>query len=95
MVAGVAAIIRSYYPALTAEQVKKVIMDSCVKNNDKLKKPGTKGELVSLSELSVTGGNVNVYEAIKLASKIKGRDRRNLLNSMKDQILQIQIVLKV
>ncbi len=82
MVAGVAAIIRSYYPALTAEQVKKVIMDSCVKNNDKVKKPGTKGELVSFSELSVTGGNVNVYEAIKLASKIKGKKKVKYMNGI-------------
>lgn len=75
MVAGVAAVIRSYYPQLTAEQVKKVIMDSCTKNNGKVKKPGTKGELVPFSDLSVTGGNVNVYEAIKLASKTKGKKK--------------------
>lgn len=75
MVAGVAAVIRSYYPKLTAKQVKEVIMKSAVKNNGKVKKPGTKGELVSFSDLSVTGGNVNLYDAIMLASKTKGKKK--------------------
>lgn len=75
MVAGVAALIRSYYPELTAPQVKKIIMDSAVKNNEKVKKPGTRGTLVPFSELSVSGGDVNVYEAIKLASKTKGKKK--------------------
>ena len=42
---------------------------------DVIIKPGTKGELVPFSDLSVTGGNVNVYEAIKLASKTKGKKK--------------------
>lgn len=75
MVAGVAAVIRSYYPELTAAQVKKIIMDSSVKSNQQVKKPGTRGTMVSFSELSVSGGDVNLYEAIKLASKTKGKKK--------------------
>lgn len=75
MVAGVAAVIRSYYPELTAAQVKKIIMDSSIKSNQQVKKPGTRGTMVSFSGLSVSGGDVNLYEAIKLASKTKGKKK--------------------
>ncbi|MDO4728349.1 MAG: S8 family peptidase [Bacteroidota bacterium] len=71
--AGVAAMIRSYYPSLTAKQVKKVLMDSSIKpsievtivdgKTDKsIKKP--------FAEFSVSGGIVNAYNAMILASKM-------------------------
>src|SRR5690606_26471886 len=68
VVAGVAALIRSYYPNLTAVQVKEIIMKSAVKvnHNIAMKKDG-KNLSVPFSELSVTGGVVNAYEALKLA----------------------------
>ncbi len=71
VVAGIAAFIMEYYPALSAQQVKSVIEKSTVKYNEKVKSPGT-GEDVNFSDLSATGGEVNAYEAIKLASTIKG-----------------------
>lgn len=70
VVAGLAAFIMSYYPALTATQVKNIIEKTVSKPTQKVENPGNK-ELVSLSELSVTGGIVNAYEAIKLASITK------------------------
>lgn len=75
--AGVAAVIRSYYPKLTAEQVKDVMMSSTVRARDaaKVKKPGGNGELVPFTDLCVTGGVVNVYEAIKKAGTVKGKKR--------------------
>lgn len=71
VVAGLAAFILEYFPNLTAEQVKMVIEKSAQKPAGKVKNPET-GEMVDMSELSKTGGLVNAYEAIKLASTIKG-----------------------
>ena len=75
-VAGVAALIRSYYPKLTASQVKHILMNSGVKIAFDVIKPGSqsrenpKGEMVSFSELSVSGRIVNAYNALKMADKI-------------------------
>lgn len=71
-VAGVAAVLRSYFPTLTAEQVKEVIMDSSSKFSGKVYQPGTE-EMVSLSDLSVTGGMVNAYAAVRTAMQVKGK----------------------
>ncbi len=70
--AGVAALIRSYFPELTAVQVKACIENSVVKHNYKVKKPGTE-ELVDFSQLCKTSGVVNAYEAVKLAATMKGK----------------------
>ncbi len=74
MVAGVAVMLRGYYPTLSAEQVKEILMKSSTKNNAKVKKPGS-SELVPFSSLSASGGAVNVAEAIRLASKTKGKNK--------------------
>jgi subtilisin family serine protease len=71
VVAGLAALIMEYYPKLSAKQVKMVIEKSAQKPSMKVKDPGT-GEEVELSDISRSGGIVNAYEAIKLASTIKG-----------------------
>lgn len=71
VVAGLAAFILQHYPNLSAEQVKMVIENSAKKPTEKVKNPET-GELVDLSELSRSGGLVNAYEAIRLASTLKG-----------------------
>ncbi len=73
-VAGVAALIRSYYPELTASQVKRILMNSGTKIDLEVIKPGSpsrenpQGEKVSFSELSVTGRIVNAYNALKMAN---------------------------
>lgn len=66
--AGVAAMLMSYFPELTAVDVKDIMMKS-VRTFDGLMvtKPGTKGEKVDFTELSASGGIVNAYEAVKLA----------------------------
>lgn len=69
---GVAAVLWSYFPNLTAAQVRDILIKSSTKYPKyKLLKPGTKDEMVLLSDLSASGGVVNLYNAIKLASKIK------------------------
>ena len=72
IVAGTAAMLRSYFPSLTAEQVKSLIMSSSMKPKGKVKQPGT-GELVEFSKLSVSGGMANVFNAMLKASKTKGK----------------------
>mgnify|MGYP002623840735 FL=1 len=64
VVAGVAAMLRSYFPELTAEQVKDILMRSAEKQKQKVRKPGS-DKMISFGQLSVTGGIVNAYEAVK------------------------------
>ena len=71
VVAGLAAFILEYFPNLSAEQVKMVIEKSAQKPAEKVMSPEN-GEEVSLGEISRTGGIINAYEAIKLASTLKG-----------------------
>lgn len=65
---GVAAVLMSYFPELTAAQVKDILRQSTRKfDNLKVVKPGSAEEMVPFSDLSSTGGLVNAYEAVKLA----------------------------
>lgn len=75
VVAGVAAVIRSYYPALTAEQVKEAIMKSVTPVTTEVKLPGSKSEKKKFSDLSVSGGIVNLYQALQVASTMKGKKK--------------------
>lgn len=69
VVAGVAALILEFYPNLTPEQVKYIIMNSAVKFTVKVSTPTTNAN-ATLSDLSVSGGVINAYEAIKMADYI-------------------------
>lgn len=70
VVAGVAALIRSYFPYLKASQVKFAIEKSAVDGATlKVSVPGTK-EPGSIAELCTSGGILNAYNAIKLASTL-------------------------
>lgn len=72
VVAGVAALIRSYFPKLTALQVKNAIEKSAVKIDSSdivFINPGTL-EKVAASELSKTGGFLNAAAAIAYAEKL-------------------------
>lgn len=69
---GVAAVIMSYFPNLTASQVRDILINSSVKYPKyKVVKPGTQDEMVSMTDLCGSGGVVNLYNAIKLAAKTK------------------------
>jgi len=73
VVAGLAALLLSYYPELSAIQIKQIIEESAYRITDeKIVKPGTENEKVNLNDLSKTGGIVNAYNAIKLAQTYKG-----------------------
>jgi len=71
VVAGIAALIREYFPELSAEQVKYAIENSVTPITEKIKLPGT-SEMVNLSDISKSGGEVNAYNAVKLAATLKG-----------------------
>ncbi|MEM8907914.1 MAG: S8 family peptidase, partial [Bacteroidota bacterium] len=68
--AGVAALVRSYYPQLSASQVKHILMNSGTKVDLKVIRPGTKDELVDFSTLSVSGRIINAYNALQMADKM-------------------------
>ncbi len=73
VVAGLAALILSYFPDLSAAQVKKIIELSAMKpSSASFTKPGTEDEKTSLDQLSITGGIVNALDALKLASTTTG-----------------------
>ncbi len=65
-VAGVAALLRSYFPNLTAVQVKDILMKSVYKPELTVVRPSSK-QRVPFSTLSVSGGIVNAAAAVKLA----------------------------
>ncbi len=73
IVSGLAAMIRSYYPDLSAVQVKKIIEESCMKPDGNILtvKPGTKNEEVPFTLLSKTGGIINAYKALQDADATK------------------------
>jgi cell wall-associated protease len=76
IVAGIAALIREYYPKLTASQVKRAILESATPlTGIMVNKPGVKGVKVDFSTLSKTGGIVNAYRAVEIASKMKGEKK--------------------
>jgi subtilisin family serine protease len=74
--AGVATMIRSYFPQLTAEQVKDIMMRSVVKMKGKVVVPGMDEEhakKAKLKSISVSGGVVNAYKAVEIAIKETGK----------------------
>jgi cell wall-associated protease len=72
VVTGVAAFIMEYYPNLTPQQVKYCIEKSAVPPPVKVKKPGSEDEMVSMSDISKSGGILNAFGAIKLAATLAG-----------------------
>jgi cell wall-associated protease len=72
VVAGLAALIREYYPKLKAIQVKDIIMRSVVKPTHPvtITVDGTPRQ-VMLSDICVSGGVVNAYLALQLAETYK------------------------
>ncbi|MCL9804609.1 S8 family peptidase [Flavobacterium amniphilum] len=73
MVSGTAALIWSYYPNLTVQQVKQIILESGTKIDFEVNVP-TLNKKVSFSELSKTGRVLNVFNAMELAEKLsKGK----------------------
>ena len=69
-VAGVAALIRSYYPKLTASEVKKIIMESGLTPRAKVILGGDNAKTGNLEEISTAGTMVNAYNALIMAHNV-------------------------
>jgi subtilisin family serine protease len=69
-VAGIAALIRSYYPNLSAAQVKQIIMDSGLAIKTKVIVGGNSEDIRPFADLSKSAKMVNAYNALIMASKM-------------------------
>ncbi|TGD58732.1 S8 family serine peptidase [Flavobacterium humi] len=67
MVSGTAALIWSYYPKLTVQQVKQIILESGTPYDIDVFIPKGKGMKLPFKELSKTGKILNVYNAMQMA----------------------------
>ncbi|WP_041295820.1 MULTISPECIES: S8 family peptidase [unclassified Dokdonia] len=65
--AGVAAMLRSYYPKLSANEVKNIIMKSGLTTNTSVILGGDTEKQARFNEVSKSGEMVNMYNAFKLA----------------------------
>jgi cell wall-associated protease len=71
VVAGTAALLLEYFPTLSAKQLKYIIEKSSVAPDTEVTIPGTT-QKTKLSELCVSGGLLNAFEAVKLAASLQG-----------------------
>lgn len=75
-VAGVAALIRSYYPKLSAKQVKHILMDSGTVIPGNVVVGGNPKDVRPFASLSKSGKIVNAYNALVMADKMsKGKSK--------------------
>ncbi|HJV18837.1 MAG TPA: S8 family peptidase [Sediminibacterium sp.] len=73
IVSGLAAMLRSYYPGLSAVEVKRIIEQSVSRPDAMLPciKPGIKGGPLPFSDLCKTGGIINAYNAVSIANSFQ------------------------
>ncbi|MET2983793.1 S8 family serine peptidase [Aureibaculum conchae] len=73
LVAGTIALIKSHYPNLTISQIKEILHKSVDKYNVDITLEN--GEKVPFSDLSISGGILNAYKAVKLADIISNKQK--------------------
>lgn len=88
-VAGVAAMIRSYYPNLTAKEVKEIVMNSGTAITNDIIVGGNEKNVQPFSSISLSGKIVNGFNAIKMAeelskSKIKAKKKIKIKKRLKN-----------
>ena len=69
-VSGVAALIRSHYPKLTAAEVKMILMNSGLSTTATVVISGDSDKTKPFSEISKSGKMVNAYNAMIMANKV-------------------------
>lgn len=69
--AGVAALLKSYFPSLTPEQLIHIITTSGTPVTTEVVQPGEEEKKTRFSNLSSSGKVINAYEAVKLALEMK------------------------
>jgi subtilisin family serine protease len=68
VVSGIAALLMAYYPELSAADVRRIILESAVPLRDQMVvRPGGEAGEIRFGDLSVTGGVVNAYRAVRMA----------------------------
>jgi len=68
--AGVAALLKSYFPKLTPAQLIDLIMRSGTVIKEPVNLPGSATEKTTMNKLCKSGSIINAYEAVKLALKL-------------------------
>ena len=77
VVSGLAALVLSYYPNLTAGDLKRIIMASVSRHADQMVlQPGSDSQKVPFGSLSISGGIVNAYKALKMADEVSAGKAR-------------------
>ncbi|WP_430410615.1 S8 family serine peptidase [Kordia sp.] len=81
IVSGIASLIRSYYPNLTAKEVKDIILSSGTLVDANVYLPFTEGEernpeKVPFSSLSKSGKIVNAYNALLMAEEVSKKKKK-------------------
>ena len=72
VVSGVAALVRAYYPDLSAPQVAELLMRTVTSHaGQEVVVPGTDGVVADFATLSVTGGIVNARTALEAAEELR------------------------
>ena len=70
MVSGIAALIRSYYPKLTASEVKRVLIESGLSTSASVILAGDTEKTKPFDQASKSGKMVNAYNALIMASNM-------------------------
>jgi hypothetical protein len=70
--------IRSYFPDLTADQVKQVLVSSVTHVKQKVILPGTEKKKVKFKKLCKSGGIVNAYNAVQEAMKLSASEQKTV-----------------
>jgi cell wall-associated protease len=79
VVSGIAALLRSYYPMLSAAEVKMIIeksADQSLKDSYVPLPGGGKKDKILFGDLCKTGGIVNAFAAVKLAAEITAEKKK-------------------
>ncbi len=87
VVTGIAALIRSYFPQLSAEQVKYAIVKSVKPYTEEVNKPGdySSTDETTMDKISISGGFVNAEGAVEMAATLKP-DKEKVQNKTKSSL---------
>ena len=72
VVAGVAALVMAYFPELSAEDVREILLESATPLAERTTPTPGSGAPVTFGTLSATGGVVNAAAAVRLAMERAG-----------------------
>ena len=74
VVAGVAALVKAYYPNISASALRTLLIESSLKYpKAKTIIPGSSKKKTKFKKLSTSAGIVNAYNALKMADELYGK----------------------